>query len=342
MGFMDKAKKLAEQAQEKLDEAQQSFNEGGSTPGSRAEEPATTSTDARSRTPRPRPQRRRPRASRSPRPPSRSPSAGRPGRRVGCNRAHGAPAAAVRRRRRQRQPRPVQAAPAVIGGILTAMVTPFDADGGLDEERGRRLIHHLLDNGSDGLVLAGTTGEAATLTDEEKVRLWELAVAEAGDATVIAGTGTYDTRHSVELTERATEAGVDAVLVVTPYYNKPNRRGHRGPLRGGRGRHRPAGDPLQHPLPHRDRHAQRPARRARPDRERRGRQAGPLRGPRADRRARPARGQRRHARQDAGHGRDRRHPGRLAPGRARDAPDDRRARAPPRDPGRRCATSTRR
>ena len=80
-------------------------------------------------------------------------------------------------------------------------------------------------NGSDGLVLAGTTGEGATLTDDEKVRLWELAVAEAGDAPVIAGTGTNDTRHSVELTERATEAGVDAVLVVTPYYNKPNRRG---------------------------------------------------------------------------------------------------------------------
>jgi 4-hydroxy-tetrahydrodipicolinate synthase len=113
----------------------------------------------------------------------------------------------------------------VIGGILTAMVTPFADDGGLDEERSVSLIHHLLDNGSDGLVLTGSTGEAATMTDEEKFRLWELGVAEAGDATVIAGTGTYDTRHSVELTERATEAGVDAVLVVTPYYVRPNRRG---------------------------------------------------------------------------------------------------------------------
>jgi 4-hydroxy-tetrahydrodipicolinate synthase len=112
-----------------------------------------------------------------------------------------------------------------IGGILTAMVTPFGHDGGLDEDATARLIHHLLENGSDGVVLAGSTGEGATMTDDEKARLWEIGVAEAGDATVIAGTGTYDTRHSVELTERATEIGVDAVLVVTPYYVRPNRRG---------------------------------------------------------------------------------------------------------------------
>jgi 4-hydroxy-tetrahydrodipicolinate synthase len=112
-----------------------------------------------------------------------------------------------------------------IGGILTAMVTPFDRDGALDEDAAVRLMHHLLENGSDGLVLAGTTGEGATLTDEEKFRLWELGAAESGDAPVIAGTGTYDTRHSVHLTERATEIGVDAVLVVTPYYVRPNRRG---------------------------------------------------------------------------------------------------------------------
>ena len=113
----------------------------------------------------------------------------------------------------------------MIGGILTAMVTPFGSDGELNEDATARLIHHLLDNGTDGLVLAGSTGEAATMTDEEKVRLWEIGVAETGDATVIAGTGTYDTRHSIELTERAAEAGVDAVLVVTPYYVRPNRRG---------------------------------------------------------------------------------------------------------------------
>jgi 4-hydroxy-tetrahydrodipicolinate synthase len=112
-----------------------------------------------------------------------------------------------------------------IGGILTAMVTPFDRDGRLDEDAAVRLMHHLLEHGSDGLVLAGSTGEAATLSDQEKIRLWELGVAECGDALVVAGTGTYDTRHSAELTERATEIGADAVLVVTPYYNKPNRRG---------------------------------------------------------------------------------------------------------------------
>jgi 4-hydroxy-tetrahydrodipicolinate synthase len=112
-----------------------------------------------------------------------------------------------------------------LGGILTAMVTPFDADGGLDEETSARLMRHLFDNGSDGLVLAGSTGESATLTDEEMVRLWELGVAESGGRPIVAGTGSNDTRHAVELTERATEAGVDAVLVVTPYYNKPNRRG---------------------------------------------------------------------------------------------------------------------
>ena len=112
-----------------------------------------------------------------------------------------------------------------IGGILTAMVTPFDREGALDEDASVRLMHHLLENGSDGLVLAGSTGEGATLTDEEKARLWELGVAESGDATIIAGTGTYDTHHTVELTRRATAIGVHGMLVVTPYYNRPNRRG---------------------------------------------------------------------------------------------------------------------
>jgi 4-hydroxy-tetrahydrodipicolinate synthase len=112
-----------------------------------------------------------------------------------------------------------------IGGILTAMVTPFDHGGALDEDASVRLMHHLLEHGSDGLVLAGSTGEGATLTDGEKARLWELGVAECGDATVIAGTGTYDTHHSVELTRRAAAIGVDGMLVVTPYYNRPNRRG---------------------------------------------------------------------------------------------------------------------
>jgi len=114
-----------------------------------------------------------------------------------------------------------------IGGVLTAMVTPFDADGRVDEDAAVALINHLLENGSDGIVVAATTGEGPTLDDEEKVRLFELAVAESGDALVVAGTGSNDTAHSVHLTERATEAGVDASLVVTPYYNKPNPRGIR-------------------------------------------------------------------------------------------------------------------
>ena len=114
----------------------------------------------------------------------------------------------------------------MIGGVLTAMVTPFDASGAVDEAATVSLMRHLLDNGSDGLVLAGTTGEGATLTDDEKIRLWELAVAEVGgEAYLVAGTGSNDTAHSVHLTERATEIGVDAHLVVCPYYNKPNRRG---------------------------------------------------------------------------------------------------------------------
>jgi 4-hydroxy-tetrahydrodipicolinate synthase len=114
-------------------------------------------------------------------------------------------------------------------GILTAMVTPFDADGALAEEPAAHLIRHLLTHGSDGLVLAGTTGEASTLTDEEKARLWALGVEVARsvspDAPVIAGAGSNDTRHAIELTERAAEAGVDGVLIVAPYYNRPNRRG---------------------------------------------------------------------------------------------------------------------
>jgi 4-hydroxy-tetrahydrodipicolinate synthase len=111
------------------------------------------------------------------------------------------------------------------GGILTAILTPFDDSGRVNEDAFVALLHHLLDNGSDGVVVAGSTGEGATLTDAEKLRLFELAVAESGDATVIAGTGSNDTAHTIELTERAAELGVDGALIVTPYYVKPNRRG---------------------------------------------------------------------------------------------------------------------
>lgn len=113
-----------------------------------------------------------------------------------------------------------------LGTVLTAMVTPFDAQGRVNENVAIALMHHLVEHGSDGVVIAGTTGEAATLTDQEQLRLVELAVRELGGrATVIAGVGSNDTRHATELTESATELGADAMLSVTPYYNRPNRRG---------------------------------------------------------------------------------------------------------------------
>jgi 4-hydroxy-tetrahydrodipicolinate synthase len=113
----------------------------------------------------------------------------------------------------------------MLGNVITAMVTPFRADGAVDLERFRELATFLVDNGSDGLVVCGTTGESPTLTDGEKLSLFRAAVETVGDrATVIAGTGTYDTGHSAALTRAATELGVDAILVVTPYYNKPPQR----------------------------------------------------------------------------------------------------------------------
>jgi 4-hydroxy-tetrahydrodipicolinate synthase len=113
-----------------------------------------------------------------------------------------------------------------LGGILTAIVTPFDDDLQIDEQAFVDLMHHLAAHGSDGFVVCGTTGEASTLTDDEHLRVVELAVAERPEGvSIIAGVGSNDTRHAVELTERATALGVDAVLSVTPYYNKPNRRG---------------------------------------------------------------------------------------------------------------------
>jgi 4-hydroxy-tetrahydrodipicolinate synthase len=111
-------------------------------------------------------------------------------------------------------------------GIITAALTPFADDGSVDEDGFVALVGHLLDNGSDGIVVAGTTGEGTTLTDEEKLRLFQLAVSEFGDrGTIVAGTGSNDTAHTVHLTERATEIGCDAMLCVTPYYNKPTFRG---------------------------------------------------------------------------------------------------------------------
>jgi 4-hydroxy-tetrahydrodipicolinate synthase len=116
-----------------------------------------------------------------------------------------------------------------LGTILTAMVTPFDAAGQVDEAAGVRLLQHLMENGSDGVVVCGTTGEAATLDDAEHLRFIELIVSEMRSSyphgTVIAGVGSNDTRHAIHLTERATAIRPDALLSVNPYYNRPSRRG---------------------------------------------------------------------------------------------------------------------
>jgi len=114
----------------------------------------------------------------------------------------------------------------MLGNVLTAIVTPFGEDGSVDFDAFQRLARHLVDHGSDGLVVAGTTGESPTLEDGERLDLFRAAVEAVGeDAVVVAGTGTYSTAHSVHLTEAANEIGVDGFLVVTPYYNKPPQRG---------------------------------------------------------------------------------------------------------------------
>ena len=114
----------------------------------------------------------------------------------------------------------------MLGEVLTAIVTPFRDDGSIDFERFRELNEYLLENGSDGLVVAGTTGESPTLTDDERLELFRVAVETLkGRGTVVAGTGTYSTAHSVHLTREAHEIGVDGFLVVTPYYSKPPARG---------------------------------------------------------------------------------------------------------------------
>jgi 4-hydroxy-tetrahydrodipicolinate synthase len=113
-----------------------------------------------------------------------------------------------------------------LGAILTAIVTPFDENLDVDEGAFVDLMHHLAAHGSDGFVVCGTTGEAPTLLSEEHLRVVELACRNRpSGTTIVAGTGSNNTRHSVHMTERATELGADAILSVTPYYNKPNRRG---------------------------------------------------------------------------------------------------------------------
>jgi 4-hydroxy-tetrahydrodipicolinate synthase len=114
----------------------------------------------------------------------------------------------------------------VLGRVLTAIVTPFKDDGSIDFDAFQELGQHLVDNGSDGLVVAGTTGESPTLSDDERLDLIRAAIEAVGaTSTVVAGTGTYSTAHSVHLTEQAHELGADAFLIVTPYYSKPPQRG---------------------------------------------------------------------------------------------------------------------
>jgi 4-hydroxy-tetrahydrodipicolinate synthase len=110
------------------------------------------------------------------------------------------------------------------GKVLTAMVTPFHEDGSLDVDGAATLARWLVDQGNDGLVLSGTTGEAPTLSDDEAVALWR-AVRAAVDVPLLAGTGSNETRHTVELSQRAAETGVDGLLVVSPYYNRPPQSG---------------------------------------------------------------------------------------------------------------------
>jgi 4-hydroxy-tetrahydrodipicolinate synthase len=113
-----------------------------------------------------------------------------------------------------------------LGRLLTAMVTPYTPDGAVDYAHARRLAAHLVRIGNDGVVVCGTTGESPLLTDDEKARLWEEIKQELGDsATVVAGSGTNDTHHSIDLTRRAERAGADAVLAVVPYYLRPPQEG---------------------------------------------------------------------------------------------------------------------
>ena len=115
-----------------------------------------------------------------------------------------------------------------IRGVITAMATPFGTDGGVDEAAARGLARHLVEHGSHGVVVAGTTGESPTLSDREKLSLLGAVLEEIGDdATVICGTGSNDTAHTAELTRAASERGAHGALVVTPYYNKPNPPGIR-------------------------------------------------------------------------------------------------------------------
>ena len=219
-----------------------------------------------------------------------------------------------------------------LGSVLTAMVTPFDAGGNVDEDAAVALMHHLVEHGSDGLVICGTTGEASTLDDEEHLGMIRLAVQEMRDeCTIVAGVGSNDTRHAIQLTERATEIGPDALLSVNPYYNRPSRRGI---VRHYEEICRATDLPiLLYNIPQRtgsDMPNDLLAELAQLDNIVGG-QAGQRRQPGQDRRPADLRRQRRPAGRRARPRRARRDPRRQPPVRRGDAPDGRRARTPARD-----------
>ena len=113
-----------------------------------------------------------------------------------------------------------------LGRVLTAMITPFNADGSVDFEGALTLAKHLLNNGSDGLIVCGTTGESPTIDNEDKLKLFELIARECGHlGSIVANTGSNNTQRTIELTKAASKTGVNAVMGVVPYYNKPNQRG---------------------------------------------------------------------------------------------------------------------
>jgi 4-hydroxy-tetrahydrodipicolinate synthase len=121
---------------------------------------------------------------------------------------------------------PLASEAAPFGRVLTAMVTPFTPDGALDLDAAQRVATHLIDTGCDGIVVSGTTGESPTTTVEEDGRLLAAVIEAVGNrATIVAGVGTNDTRHSIELAEQARKAGADGLLIVTPYYSKPPQSG---------------------------------------------------------------------------------------------------------------------
>ena len=186
----------------------------------------------------------------------------------------------------------------MLGEVLTAIVTPFRSDGSVDFHRFAALAHHLVENGSDGLVVAGTTGESPTLSDDERLELIRVALGAVGDrATVIAGTGTYSTAHSIHLTHEAHAARRARLPDRHAVLQQAAAARHRRALQGDRGRQRPADRRLQHPRPRRGQHRAGDDRGAREDPDGQSGQAGERRPPpgaphRRGRRARPVRGRR--------------------------------------------------